>query len=66
MNLSNWSGAHTLLIVLGGFVVIGSWLVQQGVLSASIAAGITTALVVIKTVIGLFTPSVSAPKAVQP
>jgi hypothetical protein len=62
MNLANWAPAHTIALILGALVVTSTWLLQQGVFTSTVAAGVTTALIVIKTIIGILSPSASAPQ----
>ena len=62
MNLANWAPAHTIALVLGALVVASTWLLQQGVFTSAVAAGITTALIVVKTIIGILSPSAAAPQ----
>jgi hypothetical protein len=62
MNLANWAPNHTIALILGALVVTSTWLLQQGIFTSTVAAGVTTALIVIKTIIGILSPSASAPQ----
>jgi hypothetical protein len=62
MNLANWAPVHTIALILGALVATSTWLLQQGVFTSTVAAGVTTALIVIKTIIGILSPSASAPQ----
>ena len=63
MNLSNWESAHTVSVILGALVVTSTWLLQQGVFTSTTVAVVTTAIVIVKTIIGFLSPSAVAPVA---